>query len=121
MHSLDGLRKNFGIDRIDVVLVSHFHDDHVCGVPVLQRLFSTECWVAENFADLLEHPEAHCFPCTWPVDAGLAARHRAQRTPATDVHRRPLLPSHRRLESRIPPTSRTGNRARSRPAPLQPR
>ena len=67
LHGLDGLKEMFGIDRIDVVLVSHFHDDHVCGIPVLQRVFGTECWAAENFADLLEQPEAHCFPCNWPV------------------------------------------------------
>lgn len=67
LHSLETLRNRFGTDRIDVVLVSHFHDDHVCGIPLLQRLFQTECWAAENFAELLEHPEAHCFPCNWPI------------------------------------------------------
>ncbi|MDX1933088.1 MAG: MBL fold metallo-hydrolase [Capsulimonadales bacterium] len=69
LHGLTGLKQRFGIDRIDVVLVSHFHDDHVCGIPVLQRLQGTQCWAAENFADLLRHPEAHCFPCDWPVAA----------------------------------------------------
>lgn len=67
LHSLDGLERRFGTRRIDVVLVSHFHDDHVCGIPVLQRLFDTACWAPENFADLLTCPQAHCFPCTWPV------------------------------------------------------
>lgn len=67
LHSLEGLRDQLGIARIDVVLVSHYHDDHVCGIPVLQRLYRTQCWAAESFADLLEHPEAHCFPCTWPI------------------------------------------------------
>lgn len=66
LHSLEALKTRFGIDRIDVVLVSHFHDDHVCGIPLLQRLFGTECWAAENFADLLAEPSAHCFPCCWP-------------------------------------------------------
>lgn len=65
LHDMQCLKEQFGADRIDVVLVSHFHDDHVCGIPLLQRLFETECWAADNFADLLEHPEAHCFPCTW--------------------------------------------------------
>jgi glyoxylase-like metal-dependent hydrolase (beta-lactamase superfamily II) len=74
LHGLDGLKEMFGIDRIDVVLVSHFHDDHVCGIPVLQRLFGTECWAAENFADLLEYPEAHCFPCNWPVPSRVNRR-----------------------------------------------
>ena len=47
-------------------LISHFHDDHVCGVPLLQRLHGTQCWATEAFADLLAQPEAHCFPCDWP-------------------------------------------------------
>ena len=74
LHGLGGLKATFGIDRIDVVLVSHFHDDHVCGIPVLQRVFGTECWAAECFADLLEQPEAHCFPCDWPVASQVQRR-----------------------------------------------
>ena len=74
LHGLDALKARFGIDRIDVVLVSHFHDDHVCGIPVLQRLHGTQCWAAENFADLLAFPEAHCFPCNWPVPARIYRR-----------------------------------------------
>lgn len=66
LHGIDALRRTFGVDRIDVALLSHFHDDHVAGVPLLRRLFGTECWAAENFADLLAHPEAHRFPCNWP-------------------------------------------------------
>jgi len=67
LHSLDGLKKHTGADRVDVALVSHFHDDHVAGIPVLQRVQGTACWAPEPLADLLEHPEAHCFPCNWPV------------------------------------------------------
>ena len=66
LHSLDALKQNFGIDRVDVALISHFHDDHVCGVPLLQRLFDTKCWASTAFADLLAEPDAHCFPCDWP-------------------------------------------------------
>ncbi|MBA3948151.1 MAG: MBL fold metallo-hydrolase, partial [Herpetosiphonaceae bacterium] len=66
LHSIDALREQFGIDRVDVALISHFHDDHVSGVPLLQRIFNTQCWASVAFADLLEHPEAHCFPCDWP-------------------------------------------------------
>lgn len=74
LHGLDGLKAQFGADRIDAVLVSHFHDDHVCGIPVLQRLFGTECWAAENFADLLEFPETHCFPCDWHISSKVNRR-----------------------------------------------
>lgn len=66
LHSLAALKHRFGIERIDVVLVSHFHDDHVCGIPLLQRLHGTECWASETFAHLLQQPEGSAFPCTWP-------------------------------------------------------
>lgn len=66
LHSVDELNKRFGINQIDVVLLSHFHDDHVAGVPLLQRLHGTECWATDNFADLVEQPHAHRFPCTSP-------------------------------------------------------
>jgi glyoxylase-like metal-dependent hydrolase (beta-lactamase superfamily II) len=74
LHSVSALKRQFGIDRIDVALLSHFHDDHVCGVPVLQRVFGTECWASEAFADLLASPEAHCFPCDWPVPCRIDRR-----------------------------------------------
>ncbi|HWD41841.1 MAG TPA: MBL fold metallo-hydrolase [Fimbriimonas sp.] len=74
LHGLEALQETLGATRIDVVLVSHFHDDHVCGIPVLQRLFGTECWVPEIFADLLEHPEAHTFPCNWPFASKVTRR-----------------------------------------------
>jgi len=73
LHGLEGL-KQLGIDNVDVALVSHYHDDHVSGIPQLQRLFGTECWCPENFADLLEFPEKHCFPCDWPVPARIDRR-----------------------------------------------
>jgi glyoxylase-like metal-dependent hydrolase (beta-lactamase superfamily II) len=82
LHSLDALRAATGIVKVDVVLISHFHDDHVCGVPMLQRLHGAHCWAGESFADLLEQPEAHCFPCDWPqpmrVDRRLPAHSQAQ-------------------------------------------
>jgi glyoxylase-like metal-dependent hydrolase (beta-lactamase superfamily II) len=66
LHGIEPLKRQFNIDRIDVALISHFHDDHVAGVPILQRFFGTQCWIPEKFVHLLEHPEAHRFPCDWP-------------------------------------------------------
>jgi glyoxylase-like metal-dependent hydrolase (beta-lactamase superfamily II) len=66
MHGVSALKRQFDIDGIDVVLISHFHDDHVAGVPMLQRVSGTQVWVPENFADLLARPDAHAFPCDWP-------------------------------------------------------
>lgn len=67
MHTLDALREQAGIERISVVIPSHYHDDHVSGIPLLQRTMGTECWAHEAFADLLTHPEAHQFPCNSPI------------------------------------------------------
>ena len=74
LHGLDGLKERFDIDRIEVALISHFHDDHVCGVPVLQRLFGTQCWASDVFADLLAMPEGHCFPCNWHIPCRIDKR-----------------------------------------------
>ena len=80
LHGVEALRRELGVDRVDVVLLSHFHDDHVSGVPLLRRLFGTECWAPENFADLLAHPEAHRFPCDWPEPISIDRRLPLDRT-----------------------------------------
>lgn len=64
-HGIRGLRKRFGIDRIDTVLVSHFHDDHINGIPLLQRVHGSEVWAGRQFSDLLEHPAVYDRPCLW--------------------------------------------------------
>lgn len=66
LHSVDALGEQLGVEGIDVALISHFHDDHVNGVPMLQRLYGTRCWAAENFAHILADPMGYNFPCTWP-------------------------------------------------------
>ena len=66
-HTLDALEEQAGVARIDVVIPSHYHDDHVAGIPFLQRSQGTECWAHESFADLLGQPAAHQFPCDNPI------------------------------------------------------
>lgn len=72
LHSMKGLQKHTGAQSIDAVLVSHFHDDHVNGINMLRRLFGTQVWAADLFADLLEEPMRWDRPCLWhepiPVD-----------------------------------------------------
>jgi glyoxylase-like metal-dependent hydrolase (beta-lactamase superfamily II) len=76
LHSLEPLRAAAGVSAIDAVIPTHYHDDHVCGIPLLQRLLGVECWAPESFAQLLAEPAASRFPCTWPqpirVDRTLA-------------------------------------------------
>lgn len=66
LHGMDGLKARFGIERIDATLVSHYHDDHICGIPLLQRLYGTEVYAGTCIADILEHPERYDLPCLWP-------------------------------------------------------
>ena len=63
LHGIKGLKKKLGIDQIDTVLVSHFHDDHVNGIPILQRVFGTEVWAGAHFSDILENPTHYDRPC----------------------------------------------------------
>ena len=74
LHGIDALEARFGERGIDVVLVTHFHDDHVNGIPLLQRLFGTRCWAGENFASILEDPTTSRFPCTWPEPIDVEAK-----------------------------------------------
>ena len=66
LHGIEALKERFGIERIDVVIPSHIHDDHVCGIPLLERLFGTQLWCAERLADVLENPYRYNVQCIWP-------------------------------------------------------
>ncbi|MEE2659431.1 MAG: MBL fold metallo-hydrolase [Candidatus Latescibacterota bacterium] len=65
LHGLNGLAKRGIEPRVDTVLLTHFHDDHVNGIPLLQRLFDTQVWAAREFSDVLERPERYDRPCLW--------------------------------------------------------
>lgn len=59
-----------GLD-VDVVLLTHFHDDHVAGVNLLRDVHGTQVWVAETVAPVLAEPHRYDLPCLWydPVPA----------------------------------------------------
>src|SRR5262249_20610517 len=64
-HSLDELRRVAGLKRIEVVLPSHYHDDHVGGLQYVHATYGADLWVFENMADILAHPNAYKIPCLW--------------------------------------------------------
>lgn len=64
-HSLEELRRRFGVERPSVVVPTHYHDDHVAGISHLQRRFGSEVWAFEAFADIIESPERYRLPCLW--------------------------------------------------------
>ncbi len=65
-HHLDELRERWGISSFDLVIPTHIHDDHVCGIPHLQRHHNTQCWALEDVAKVLESPERWNTPCLFP-------------------------------------------------------
>jgi glyoxylase-like metal-dependent hydrolase (beta-lactamase superfamily II) len=75
LYTLPALKAQFGVKKIDVVLPTHYHDDHVAGCNLLRRAEGTQVWAAENFADILEQPARYDLPCLWydpiPVDRRL--------------------------------------------------
>jgi glyoxylase-like metal-dependent hydrolase (beta-lactamase superfamily II) len=74
--SLAALRRDFGVDRIEVVVTTHYHDDHVAGINLLRDIEGAEVWSPANVAPVLEEPQRFDVPCLWfdpvPVDRRLA-------------------------------------------------
>lgn len=72
LYTLPYLKETYGVEKIEVVLPTHFHDDHVAGFNLLREVEGTEVWCPENFADILENPKNYNLPCLWfdpiPVD-----------------------------------------------------
>jgi glyoxylase-like metal-dependent hydrolase (beta-lactamase superfamily II) len=75
LYTIPALKEQFRIDKIDVVLPTHYHDDHVAGINLLSRVEGTQVWAADLFADILENPSNYDLPCLWydpiPVDRRL--------------------------------------------------
>lgn len=66
-HSMERLRDQYGVRRIEAVLPSHYHDDHVNGIPYLQRELGAECWAYENMREILENPRGELIGCVMPT------------------------------------------------------
>jgi len=64
-HHLDELRDEWHVKSFDVALPTHIHDDHVCGIPYLQRHHGTVCWALEDVAKVIEAPASWNTPCLY--------------------------------------------------------
>lgn len=65
LYTIPTLKKQFGVTKIDVVIPTHYHDDHVAGINLLHEIEGTQVWVAENFSEILQRPYAFHLPCLW--------------------------------------------------------
>jgi glyoxylase-like metal-dependent hydrolase (beta-lactamase superfamily II) len=72
LESIDALRRNHGVERVEALVTTHYHDDHVAGANLLRDVHGTEVWSPANVAPILEAPGDYDLPCLWfdpiPVD-----------------------------------------------------
>ncbi len=66
-HSLERLRTQYGVRHIEAVLPSHYHDDHINGIPYLQSQLGVECWAYQNMQEILENPRGELIGCVLPT------------------------------------------------------
>jgi glyoxylase-like metal-dependent hydrolase (beta-lactamase superfamily II) len=75
LETIPALKRQFGIDRVEVAIPTHYHDDHVAGFNLLREVEGTKIWAPENMAPMLEDPLRFDLPCLWydpiPVDRRL--------------------------------------------------
>jgi glyoxylase-like metal-dependent hydrolase (beta-lactamase superfamily II) len=63
--SVAALRRDFGVDRVEVAIPTHYHDDHVAGLNLLREVEGTEVWCERSVAGVLAAPWRHDLPCLW--------------------------------------------------------
>ncbi|TWD81243.1 glyoxylase-like metal-dependent hydrolase (beta-lactamase superfamily II) [Kribbella amoyensis] len=63
--SVRALHRDYGIDRVEVAVPTHYHDDHVAAFNLLRDVEGTEVWASSPVAAVLEDPSAYDLPCLW--------------------------------------------------------
>jgi glyoxylase-like metal-dependent hydrolase (beta-lactamase superfamily II) len=75
LETIPALKRQFGVDRVEVAIPTHYHDDHVAGFNLLREVEGTAVWAPANMAPMLEDPLRFDLPCLWydpiPVDRRL--------------------------------------------------
>ncbi|HSO29806.1 MAG TPA: MBL fold metallo-hydrolase, partial [Candidatus Sulfomarinibacteraceae bacterium] len=65
-HTLDEFRAECGLRSVTAAIPSHYHDDHLAGVPWLQREHGAEAWIHASFAEIVAQPARFDLPCLLP-------------------------------------------------------
>jgi glyoxylase-like metal-dependent hydrolase (beta-lactamase superfamily II) len=66
---LDKMRSERGLKQVDIVSLSHYHDDHVDGIPEMLEQTGAQLWVHERLADILQNPYRYNAACLGGVSA----------------------------------------------------
>jgi glyoxylase-like metal-dependent hydrolase (beta-lactamase superfamily II) len=69
--SLPALKRDFGVTSVEVVLGTHYHDDHIAGLNLLRDVEGTSVWLPEHVAPIMADPMRTDLPCQWfePIPA----------------------------------------------------
>jgi len=62
-HSIDRMRRDYGLKSVEVAMPSHMHDDHMNGFPHLIRHYGTKVWCYENMVDVFQNPRGYNLGC----------------------------------------------------------
>ncbi len=77
LSSINSLKRDYGVDRVEVVVPTHYHDDHVAGFNLLRDVEGTAVWSLDDITPVLEEPRRFDLPCLWfdpiPVDRSISA------------------------------------------------
>ena len=65
LYTLPKLLSQYGVSGIDAVIPTHYHDDHVAGIPLLREVYGAELWATDNVVNVLASPERYRLPCLW--------------------------------------------------------
>ncbi len=62
-HSVDRLKRDYGLKAVDVAMPSHMHDDHMNGFPHLVRHHRCQVWCYQNMVDVFQNPRGYNLGC----------------------------------------------------------
>jgi len=59
------------VDRVEVAIPTHYHDDHVAGFNLLREVEGTDVWSPENMTRIFREPRRFDLPCLWYDPVGV--------------------------------------------------
>ncbi len=66
------LETELGITKVEWFLPSHYHDDHLAGLPALRARYDTQVLSSPELEDIIQHPERFDMPCQLPEGVPVA-------------------------------------------------
>jgi glyoxylase-like metal-dependent hydrolase (beta-lactamase superfamily II) len=65
LNCLRVLKRDFGVDRVEVAIPTHYHDDHVAGFNLLRDVEGAQIWAEAGIAAILADPRRFDLPCLY--------------------------------------------------------